>query len=76
MKIVIFKRGDLIIDKTRNLHGLIVKVERSTVTVKWANHKNNSRLGQREILLPTEYLRKQIMKGAYAHQEKNDKAPE
>jgi len=72
MNIILFKRGDLVIDAARNLHGLIVEVGLKSVTVKWAN-KPMIKEYRKEQLMLNSYLRQKIMDGTYLYNEKANK---
>ena len=65
---IVFKKGDLIIDNTRNLHGIIVATALKSISVKWMNKKKN--ISNRVHLLTNVFVRQQIMNGNYIYQER------
>lgn len=70
MDLRVFARGDLIIDKKLKSHGLIVKTEAKTITIKWFKSLDLKKtVGLGETMLTKEFIRKQIMKGEFIHQE-------
>lgn len=74
-KIAKFSRGDLIIDKTLDRHGLIVETSRTTIKVKWIK-KSDSFYQSNSVSFRTEYVRKQILNGSFVHREKTDNSEE
>lgn len=70
-----FSKGDLIVDKVLNRHGLIVAHEGSIVKIKWIQ-KPDSMFSGGEESFQSQYVRNKIVKGDFVHQEKKDKTEE
>jgi|AntAceMinimDraft_6_1070360.scaffolds.fasta_scaffold02906_11 hypothetical protein len=64
MKIAVFSRGDIIVDKNQKLHGLILKNSNGILTIKWTQDRKGV---VRETLLASDFVRKQMMRGNYSH---------
>lgn len=75
-KVSIFRRGDLIIDKVLNRHGIITEVKTTTLQIKWIKKPGQIfRAGAVESFR-TQYIRNKILKGEIVHQEKKDNTEE
>ena len=77
MDLRVFNRGDLIIEKTLNSHGLIVKTDLKSITIKWFKTSKMKRIvGLNEVVHLKTFVRKQIMMGNFIHQERKEKNEE
>jgi len=70
-EVLIFQKGDLIIDDQFNKTGLIVRVSKSSITIRW--FVVSSDLLSREIEQTKTRTRQRIMNGEWLYNSKNKK---
>jgi len=70
-EVLVFQKGDLIIDDQFNKTGLIVRVSKSSITIRW--FVVSSDLLSREIEQTKTRTRQRIMNGEWLYNSKNKK---